>query len=314
MGHSLGGLIAGRAAAGFDWASVTPAELRSGSFAESQQTRLRMLIDVMDVLSMEQIWQAKTAADPGQQGVVERRTSRSSWSAASSPRTPAGMTAMAQILLDGLRNRIVGGPAESCCSSPSAWDDLDSWSWQTQVDLARRWRTRLAAIPEAAHSPAVEAPEQTAALLAAMFTRTSDQRRVKSPGYGYAPHAHHPRSIRTPAAIRRARKMVGDQLCAWGMSALVDDAELITSEPVTNAMAHGGGVIELRLAALPNSIRISVVDHDLNAIPGERGLQVGGRGLPIVAQVSLRLGLRAHDRRQRWANYLGHLWLTVAKH
>ena len=29
-----------------------------------------------------------------------------------------------------------------------------------------------------------------------------------------------------PAAIRRARKMVGDQLCAWGMSALVDDARV----------------------------------------------------------------------------------------
>lgn len=108
-----------------------------------------------------------------------------------------------------------------------------------------------------------------------------------------------------PAAIRRARKMVGDQLCAWGMSALVDDAELITSELVTNAMAHGGGVIELRLAALPNSIRISVVDHDLNAIPqvtGERGLQVGGRGLSIVAQVSSDWGYElTTDGKEVWA-------------
>jgi len=304
VGHSLGGLIAGRAAAGFDWASVTLLNSGSGPFAESQQTRLRMLIDVMDVLSMEQIWQAKTAADrasgvwlnaPDIEEFLERRFLATD---------PAGMTAMAQILLDGPEQDLSAARGELLVAF--GMDDPDSWSWQTQVDLARRWRTRLAAIPEAAHSPAVEAPEQTAALLAAMFTRTSDQRRVKSPGYGYAPGMRITTPLDPdPAAIRRARKMVGDQLCAWGMSALVDDAELITSELVTNAMAHGGGVIELRLAALPNSIRISVVDHDLNAIPqvtGERGLQVGGRGLSIVAQVSSDWGYElTTDGKEVWA-------------
>ena len=38
---------------------------------------------------------------------------------------------------------------ESCLVA-FGMDDPDSWSWQTQVDPARRWRTRLAAIPEAA--------------------------------------------------------------------------------------------------------------------------------------------------------------------
>jgi anti-sigma regulatory factor (Ser/Thr protein kinase) len=89
------------------------------------------------------------------------------------------------------------------------------------------------------------------------------------------------------------------------MSTLVDDAELITSELVTNAIAHAGGVVELRLAALPNSIRISVLDHDMNAIPHmavERGLQVGGRGLSIVAQVASDWGYElTPDGKEVWA-------------
>ncbi len=304
VGHSLGGLIAGRASADFDWASVALLNSGSGPIHASQHARLRMLIDVVDVLSMEQIWDAKTAADrangaplnsPDIEEFLKRRFLATD---------PAGMAAMAQILLDGPEQDLSSASGELLVAF--GVDDPDSWSWQTQVELARRWRARLAAIPGAAHSPAVEAPEQTAALLAALFTRTSDQRRVKSRGYGYAPGMRistplHP----VPAAIRRARKMVGDQLCAWGMSDLVDDAELITSELVTNAIAHGGGVVELRLVALPNSIRISVLDHDPNAIPqvsGERGLQVGGRGLSIVAQVASDWGYElTADGKEVWA-------------
>jgi len=96
-------------------------------------------------------------------------------------------------------------------------------------------------------------------------------------------------------AIRRARKTVGDQLWAWGLPELVDDAELITSELVTNAIEHGSGQIELRMYALPDRVRISVLDEDVTSVPqvaSNRGLQIGGRGLSLVEQISQAWG---HD-------------------
>jgi hypothetical protein len=46
-----------------------------------------------------------------------------------------------------------------------------------------------------------------------------------------------------PAAIsaQAARRQVSDQLQAWGLQHLTDDAELIISEPATNAACHGNG-------------------------------------------------------------------------
>jgi anti-sigma regulatory factor (Ser/Thr protein kinase) len=174
-------------------------------------------------------------------------------------------------------------------------DDPDSWSWQTQVDMAQRWRARLALIPGAAHSPAVEAPEPTAALLAATCIRSDSDRCVRSPRSGYAPGMRIVTPLEpNPAAIRRARKTVSDQLWAWGLSGIVDDAEIITSELVTNAIEHGGGVVELRVAALPHRVRISVIDAspDVPKVATDRGLQVGGRGLALVERLAADWG---HD-------------------
>ena len=104
----------------------------------------------MDVLSMEQIWQAKpppigpagwlNAPDIGGE-FPERRFLATD---------PAGMTAMAQILLDGPEQDLSAVRGELLVAF--GMDDPTPGP-QTQVDLARRWRTRLAAIPEAAHSP-----------------------------------------------------------------------------------------------------------------------------------------------------------------
>ena len=304
VGHSLGGLIAGRAAAGFDWATVALLNSGSGPIHPSQHDRLRLLIDAVDHFSMEQIWQAKVAADTANglpeppadiQEFLHRRFVQTD---------PRGMAAMARILLDGPQQDLTRSTASLLVAF--GIDDPDSWSWQTQVDLAQRWRARLALIPDAAHSPAVEAPETTAALLAASFLRSDTDRCVRTRRYGYAPGMR----IVTPlepdtTAIRRARKTVSDQLWAWGLPDLIDDAELITSELVTNAIRHAGGVVELRVSALPHRVRISVVDkapQDLPSVAGDRGLQVGGRGLALVARLAADWGCEAGDgEKEVWA-------------
>ncbi len=303
VGHSLGGLIAGRAAARFPWASVTFLNSGSGPIHQSQHDRLRLLVAALEHFPMEQIWEAKTAADlaagrqpapPEIEAFLKDRFLRTD---------PRGLAVMARILLEGPQQDLRGAHGQLLVAF--GVDDPDSWSWQTQVDLAQRWRARLAVIPGAAHSPAVEAPAATAALLGAMFTREGD-RCVRNPRSGYAPGMR----IVTPldadtAAIRRARKTVSDQLWAWGLPGLVDDAELITSELVTNALEHGGGVIELRLAAMPDRVRISVVDGNpqhLPAVATDRGLRVGGRGLSLIEQLASDWGYDVGpDGKEVWA-------------
>ncbi|MBK6763092.1 MAG: alpha/beta fold hydrolase [Micrococcales bacterium] len=292
VGHSLGGLIAGRAAAGFDWATLVLLNSGSGPIHPSQHDRLRLLINAVDHFSMEQIWQAKVAADAAN-GLPEPPADIQDFLHRRFVQTDArGMAAMARILLDGPQQDL----SRSTASLLVAFgiDDPDSWSWQTQVHLAQRWRARLALIPDTAHSPAVEAPEATAALLAASFIRSDADRCVRSRRRGYAPGMR----IVTPlepdtTAIRRARKTVSDQLWAWGLPDLIDDAELITSELVTNAIRHADGVVELRMSALPHRVRISVVDNAPEVLPTvaeDRGLRTGGRGLALVAKIAADWG------------------------
>ncbi len=304
VGHSLGGLIAGRAAGRFAWESVTFLNSGSGPIHQSQHDRLRLLISALDHFPLEQIWEAKSASDlangwqPPSAQVAQFLQSRFL-------RTdPRSLAAMARILLAGPQQDLRGAPEQLLVAF--GIDDPDSWSWQTQVDLARRWRARLALIPGAAHSPAVEAPDVTAALLAAAYVRSDEDRGVRTDRSGYVSGMR----IVTPlapdtSAIRRARKLVSDQLWAWGLSAVVDDAELITSELVTNAILHGGGVIELRLSAFPHRVRISVFDENPQQVPapaGDRGLQVGGRGLALVQQVAADWGHEVSpDGKEVWA-------------
>ncbi len=303
VGHSLGGLIAGRAAAGFAWESVTFLNSGSGPIHQSQHDRLRLLVNALEHFSMEQIWDAKVAADeanglqqppPQIQHFLRERFLRTD---------PAGMAEMARVLLSGSQQDLSGANGRLLIAF--GIDDPDSWSWQTQVDMAQRWRARLALIPGAAHSPAVEAPDATAALLAATCIRADSDRCVRTPRSGYAPGMR----IVTPlepntAAIRRARKTVSDQLWAWGLVSIVDDAEIITSELVTNAIEHGGGVVELQVAALPHKVRISVIDTSPEApeVATDRGLQVGGRGLALVQQLATSWGYEpsAHGK-EVWA-------------
>ncbi len=294
VGHSLGGLIVGVAANRFDFTTVVLLNSGSGPIHASKHDQLRLLNTALNHFPMEQIWEAKVTADrqagwtapsPAVEAFMKDRFVRTD---------PAGLQIMSRLLLADRQQDFSETSAQLLVAF--GIQDPDSWSWQTQVDLAARWQARLAVIPQAAHSPAVEAPETTAALLAATFIQAGQPRCVRERRNGYAEGMQ----IMTPlptdtGAIRRARKTVGDQLWAWGLPELVDDAELITSELVTNAIEHGSGQIELRMYALPDRVRISVLDEDVTSVPqvaSNRGLQIGGRGLSLVEQISQAWG---HD-------------------
>jgi anti-sigma regulatory factor (Ser/Thr protein kinase) len=50
-----------------------------------------------------------------------------------------------------------------------------------------------------------------------------------------------------PQQVARARRLVRETLEGWGLDRLVDTAELLVSELVTNAIQHAGGEVRLRL-------------------------------------------------------------------
>jgi pimeloyl-ACP methyl ester carboxylesterase/anti-sigma regulatory factor (Ser/Thr protein kinase) len=304
VGHSFGGVIAQVAAGGFDWTTVVLLNSGTGPIHASKHDQLRLLGRVLDVYPMADIWQAKVAADtaagwqPPSPEVADFMRERFVAT------DPLSLRVMTEFLLADYQPDL--GDASGQLLIAFGIQDPDSWSWQTQVDLAARTGARLAVIPDAAHSPNVEAPQTTAALLAATFIQAAQDKCVVDHRSGYAPGMQ----IMTPlpadtSAIRRARKTVGDQLWAWGLPDLVDDAELITSELVTNAINHGRGAIELRMQALPDRVRISVLDDDIEGTPRvghDRGLAAGGRGLSLVEQLSLAWGHDVHGHcKEVWA-------------
>ncbi|MGY0058554.1 SpoIIE family protein phosphatase [Streptomyces sp. LZ34] len=96
-----------------------------------------------------------------------------------------------------------------------------------------------------------------------------------------------------PALVARARRDVTDQLMAWGLDEAVFTTELVVSELVTNAMRHATAPIQLRL--IYDHTLICEVSDSSNTAPHLRRARVfdeGGRGLLLVAQLSLRWGSR----------------------
>ncbi|GAB3965805.1 hypothetical protein GCM10029978_029430 [Actinoallomurus acanthiterrae] len=80
------------------------------------------------------------------------------------------------------------------------------------------------------------------------------------------------------ASVAAARRFVGGTLRGWGVDD-VDDAMLLTSELVTNAIVHAGTEVEVVCELVGGQVRIEVHDrHQARRVPVP-GDQVSGRGL-----------------------------------
>lgn len=87
-----------------------------------------------------------------------------------------------------------------------------------------------------------------------------------------------------PRNVARARQLTRTALTAWGAAELVDSAELLMSELVTNALRYGRGAISITLALTDGALQISVADFG-RAMPQPREAteeDANGRGLAIV--------------------------------
>ncbi|MFG2127847.1 SpoIIE family protein phosphatase [Streptomyces sp. NPDC048751] len=98
---------------------------------------------------------------------------------------------------------------------------------------------------------------------------------------------------REPRSVGRAREYARGQLLSWGLEALVDTAELLVSELVTNALRYGEGEIRLRLL-LDRTLVCEVWDSGLVQPRRRRARDTdeGGRGLQLVGLLSAAWGSR----------------------
>jgi anti-sigma regulatory factor (Ser/Thr protein kinase) len=104
-----------------------------------------------------------------------------------------------------------------------------------------------------------------------------------------------PFSLATP---RLARGFVRDVCARWDVLDLLDDAVLVASELVENAVRHAGSAPSLRLELRPTQFAIAVHDDDPTP-PKPRPLtcdQPGGRGMPLVEAVCKAWGASPSTR------------------
>ncbi|WTW98798.1 ATP-binding protein [Streptomycetaceae bacterium NBC_01309] len=106
-----------------------------------------------------------------------------------------------------------------------------------------------------------------------------------------------------PCAAGEARSYVRRFLDCHGLSTLADDAVLLTSELVTNALRHATGAPELRISLSGNDLRLEVFDGG-HGIPSPRTAEdrdTDGRGLWLVDRMATRWGFdRAHGTKSVW--------------
>jgi CheY-like chemotaxis protein/anti-sigma regulatory factor (Ser/Thr protein kinase) len=108
-----------------------------------------------------------------------------------------------------------------------------------------------------------------------------------------------------PASVADARKFVSNTFASWGIDDdLIDDALIVVSELVTNAVRHARTPCEVHLTVDDTAVRISVLDTG-EGTPDPRPFSDSkphGRGLHIVGALSRAWGVdRMPEGKLVWA-------------
>ena len=100
-------------------------------------------------------------------------------------------------------------------------------------------------------------------------------------------------------SVASARTFVRDTLQGWGLTDVVDDAVVLTSELVTNAVVHAGTAADVACVRADWGVRIEVADHyPERELPLQHNGRLlgspdreGGRGLLLCAALASRWGV-----------------------
>jgi anti-sigma regulatory factor (Ser/Thr protein kinase) len=110
-----------------------------------------------------------------------------------------------------------------------------------------------------------------------------------------------------PDAASRARAVVDDELGRAVPPKILEDATLLVSELVTNAVRHtpraGVPEVELRLKVDPQRVRVFVSDPGAGFVAEPRlptAPESSGWGLYLVDRIADRWGIITRDRSEVW--------------
>lgn len=153
----------------------------------------------------------------------------------------------------------------------------DGWPLQVQTDAAAAIGAELSVLPGLGHSPAVEDPALTAEHLLHFWAH-------------WEPDATDERTILSEASseVTRARHLIRDRFARLLSPERLYEAELLTSELVTNALVHARPPVTLHTAVRGG--HLLVVVGDCGGGPAIEPRANHGRGLPIVAAFARRFG------------------------
>ena len=117
-----------------------------------------------------------------------------------------------------------------------------------------------------------------------------------------------PRWAEFPAdvsAAAAARAWVREVCAAWGLGGVVDDAVLVVSELISNAVDHARSTSRATLSLDQRGLAIAVRDFYVCEPPRPKSLKPSGtrgRGLFVVSMVSSAWGVDEHaDGKTMWA-------------
>jgi CheY-like chemotaxis protein/anti-sigma regulatory factor (Ser/Thr protein kinase) len=106
-------------------------------------------------------------------------------------------------------------------------------------------------------------------------------------------------------SVAQAREFVASTFAVWGIPAdTIDDALVVVSELVTNAVTHAGSACQVRLAVDKVAVRISVLDNGAGTPDPQpfSDTKPHGRGLHIVGALSSAWGVdRVPQGKLVWA-------------
>ena len=98
-----------------------------------------------------------------------------------------------------------------------------------------------------------------------------------------------------------ARKTLRQLLITWGYTNefWLDNACVVMSELVTNAVLHGGGCLEVAVQAHEGTVTISAADGSSVVPRRRRGQRSGGLGLVLIEQLSTKWWVENHHGGKR---------------
>ncbi|MFD6245446.1 ATP-binding protein [Streptomyces roseolus] len=132
--------------------------------------------------------------------------------------------------------------------------------------------------------------------------------------------APHPNAVAvslpsSPACVPTSRQVAAEAMARWGgiPAAVADDALVVVSELVTNAVLHGGGgraeeVVGLRIEHYGDELVVEVTDGTSRParLKTAGAAETGGRGLLLVTRLAKDWGV-SDKNRTTWARLSTHL-------